>query len=146
VPVRIVESTFHYNSTFGASYLDDSYSDSAWDALLPLGRGTVQYPPRSRQFYTISVAHQLHCLWGLRRALSSIKRVSDLPDGNNLQHVKHCLDYLRQSLICAADSTLEPVDPKLKGVTGWGVERSCRSYTDVKTWTEYYRASNLVGF
>jgi Mycotoxin biosynthesis protein UstYa len=49
-------------------------------------------------------------------------------------HVRHCFDYLRQSLVCAADSNLEPVDVELGGVTGWGFERTCRDFEGVKEW------------
>ncbi|KAH7123581.1 hypothetical protein B0J11DRAFT_529353 [Dendryphion nanum] len=62
------------------------------------------------------------------------------------RHIGHCLDYLRQSLMCAADTTLEPVDPVRGGVTGWGVSHTCRSYEDLKTWAESRRASNASGF
>lgn len=37
---------------------------------------------------------------------------------HDLAHVRHCLDYLRQSIMCAADSNLEPVNDNLGGVTG----------------------------
>lgn len=65
---------------------------------------------------------------------------------HDLQHIRHCIDYLRQTLICAADATLEPVDASLKGVTGWGVKRRCRSYADLGAWAEQRRASNSFGF
>lgn len=75
-----------------------------------------------------------------------MQRTGELEETHEFMHVRHCLDYLRQSLMCAADSTLEPVEPDLNGVTGWTVERTCRSYTDVKLWSENHRASNEVGF
>lgn len=65
---------------------------------------------------------------------------------DNERHVRHCFDYLRQSLMCAADGTLEPVDFSLGGVTGWGVKRQCRDYEALKLWAEERRASNSLGF
>lgn len=49
-------------------------------------------------------------------------------------HVRHCFDYLRQSIMCAADSNIEPVDKKLGGVTGWGSVRVCRSFDTLVAW------------
>ena len=66
-------------------------------------------------------------------------------DGDT-QHMRHCFDYLRQSLMCASDTTLEPVDATLGGVTGWGNERVCRDYIGVKAWAEERRVSNECGF
>ena len=60
--------------------------------------------------------------------------------------MRHCFDYIRQSLICAADATLEPVDPALGGVTGWGNLRVCRDYDALTAWAETHRVNNLRGF
>ena len=40
-------------------------------------------------------------------------------------HVQHCIDFLRQSLMCNADTTLEIVDEAIKGVKGFGVRHEC---------------------
>ena len=61
------------------------------------------------------------------------------------RHMRHCFDYLRQSLMCAADATLEPVDAALGGVTGWGAERVCRDYAALAGWAEERRASDARG-
>jgi hypothetical protein len=50
-------------------------------------------------------------------------------------HLRHCFDYIRQSLMCAADTNVEPMNKELKGVTGWGFTRQCRSYDAVFKWT-----------
>ena len=54
-------------------------------------------------------------------------------------HAKHCLDYLRQSLICTADSTLEPVDATTDTVSGMHVVHQCRDFEGLKTWTEEHQ-------
>lgn len=38
--------------------------------------------------------------------------------------------------MCAADTNLEYVDPVTDDTTGWGSERVCRSFADVKGWAE----------
>jgi hypothetical protein len=60
--------------------------------------------------------------------------------------MRHCFDYLRQSLMCAADATLEPVDPARGGVTGWHNPRVCRDYNALAAWAAAHRVSNLQGF
>ena len=57
-------------------------------------------------------------------------------------HVAHCFDYLRQSVQCAADTNIEPVDFALGGVTGWGVKRVCRDFEEVKRLAEEWRPGN----
>lgn len=82
----------------------------------------------------------------------ALKNTLDSEPGDNgyhhrdSAHIRHCLDYLRQTLMCAADATLEPVEADLGGVTGWGVQRNCRNYSDLRAWAEERRASNAVGF
>lgn len=59
--------------------------------------------------------------------------------------MRHCIDYLRQSLMCAADTKLEEVDPALGSATGWGFERRCQDIVRVLDWAEEWRASDSMG-
>lgn len=45
-------------------------------------------------------------------------------------HARHCFDYLRQTLMCHADTNLERYNYELNGVTGWG-KKQCRDYSAV---------------
>ena len=47
-------------------------------------------------------------------------------------HVRHCIDYLRQSLMCHADTNLEPIIEELGGATGFGSEHKCRNFEKIK--------------
>ena len=58
---------------------------------------------------------------------------------NPHHHAKHCFDYLRQALICAADSTVEPGNATTKFVTGSGVVHECRDFDGLFEWTEQRR-------
>jgi hypothetical protein len=66
-------------------------------------------------------------------------------------HITHCLSYLRQMVLCNADTTLEPgarvlLSDGRQTVRSWahGVQHECRDWTEVmdwmaenfKTWTE----------
>ena len=61
-------------------------------------------------------------------------------------HVQHCFDYLRQTLMCNADHTLEPfvaADGKTiqpAGSSGWGVEHKCKSWDDLVSWVQNHDA------
>lgn len=51
-------------------------------------------------------------------------------------HVRHCIDLLRQSLMCTPDVTVETKEEELGGVRGFGTEHVCRDWDELKTWME----------
>ena len=53
---------------------------------------------------------------------------SDLPMMISPPHVRYCIDLLRQSLMCAADTTVEIKDEAAGGVHGFGVEHRCANW------------------
>ncbi|KAI1337278.1 hypothetical protein F5Y15DRAFT_418043 [Xylariaceae sp. FL0016] len=94
--------------------------DYLWEDLLtPNGGFLIQEDPEERQLrkYGIGMFHQLHCLQMIRGSL----QVAQVPgavnhahgqhahsgDASADAHVLHCLDYLRQTILCMADDTLE---------------------------------------
>jgi hypothetical protein len=56
----------------------------------------------------------------------------------NPAHVRHCIDYLRQSLMCHADTNIEPVVERLDGVKGFGSVHQCRDFNSVMDWIELW--------
>ncbi|KAF1849035.1 uncharacterized protein K460DRAFT_428459 [Cucurbitaria berberidis CBS 394.84] len=62
-------------------------------------------------------------------------------------HVKHCFDYLRQALMCAADTNLEDtsVEDGEEGAPGWGSKRVCRDFDAVKEWSKKWREGDGMG-
>jgi hypothetical protein len=60
-------------------------------------------------------------------------------------HTLHCFDYLRESLICAADSALEPFRSPFDGGTGgdgidgFGSVHQCRNFKQLFEWSERFR-------
>ncbi|KAK7741828.1 hypothetical protein SLS53_004893 [Cytospora paraplurivora] len=121
---------FTYNRTFGEDPHVDSNTEEAWDSIVP----------RRPQVHTLS--------WSIHRNFYAAMHNQASGDGteNTSAHMRHCFDYLRQSLMCAADATLEPVDPNLGGVTGWDNARVCRDYGELAAWAESHRVNNLRGF
>lgn len=51
-------------------------------------------------------------------------------------HIIHCVDYLRQALMCAADATLEPNIPGTRIISGIGIDHQCQDYESLIRWAE----------
>ncbi|KAF2205337.1 hypothetical protein GQ43DRAFT_362708, partial [Delitschia confertaspora ATCC 74209] len=170
VPLRTIKTTFTYNLTF--SLPPTLETNAAWDALLPEGAGFISHPQLSPSPSAFSAFHQLHCLNLLRLGyyhhynetnpsgsaaqISPKSRSTDDHDNSTEEtaelqhhlrpaHQRHCFDYLRQSILCAADSNLEPVDFGLGGVTGWGSSRKCRDYSELVSWAEKWKSGATEG-
>lgn len=56
-------------------------------------------------------------------------------------HVKHCFEYLRQSLMCLADTNFERLDLATGGVSGWHSERTCADFQGVVAWANEWGVS-----
>ena len=50
-------------------------------------------------------------------------------------HIRHCLDSLRQEIICHADDSPMPGVGR-PNAAGYGVERTCRSIEKLKEWSQ----------
>ena len=61
-------------------------------------------------------------------------------------HASHCFEYLRQALMCSADSSIEPAGKRIEGFLGWGFQRQCRDYGGLMDWAEKWRAFDGHGF
>ncbi|EJD36503.1 hypothetical protein AURDEDRAFT_74167, partial [Auricularia subglabra TFB-10046 SS5] len=71
-----------------------------------------------------SVGHGTHCLSRVHRALFP----SSSPEKISIWHSQHCLNYIRQIILCSADTTLEPVNALHSGTSGTHV---CRDWKQV---------------
>lgn len=88
-------------------------------------------------WFGISVFHQLHCLSAIRDTLRSLKTDQPARIWGGSNHLEHCLDYIRQGLMCAADTTIEwPTFVKTGfqddgPITGEGIAHQCRDWDAV---------------
>ncbi|KAK2011705.1 hypothetical protein LZ32DRAFT_629315 [Colletotrichum eremochloae] len=132
-------------------------SDTAWDALMPSGRGyvLVEHPEdyNLKPGIPTDVGPDRYSVTGAIRASyyanangkdPHIFGEDSLSEGQKQHarqnHINHCFDYLRQGIMCAADMTLESaMDPPpgdvRRTVDGWGIVHQCRSWDDVLQWT-----------
>ncbi|KAE8380868.1 hypothetical protein BDV26DRAFT_289956 [Aspergillus bertholletiae] len=133
-------------------------AEKAWNELMPVGRGFVtiknetalpdqpgldQSLPEQRAM--VAVFHQLHCLYMTREAYYTAREGN--VDQVSVAHLMHCWDYLRQTIMCSADTTLEwlPAPPNDKGSTGWGFEHTCNDFDTIAQWAEENRVKTTHG-
>ncbi|KAI0059988.1 hypothetical protein BV25DRAFT_1828408 [Artomyces pyxidatus] len=94
--------------------------------------GIVHLPDGRRGM--VGMLHSLHCLNRVRRSV-----VVPATDPDPRAHVEHCFTYLRSVILCAADTTLEPLQDEPDGSvgSGWrmdqtvGVTYTCRNWSAV---------------
>ncbi|KAJ7781728.1 hypothetical protein DFH07DRAFT_900915 [Mycena maculata] len=98
-----------------------------WHSQFPSGGGFVRLGPNYRLF-GVSMFHQLHCLDKMRTAITM-----EPPTEWEKWHTQHCLNYVRQMLLCAANVRLEPVKVSEEGlkVDGLGVKHVCRDWSSL---------------
>ncbi|KAG2362352.1 hypothetical protein BDR07DRAFT_1609564 [Suillus spraguei] len=124
--LEIVALTFEDSKYYSTSGLS---AWSEWDLLdhFPKGHGFVRLGPNGRLF-GVSMFHQIHCLQMIRLALIN---------GPN-DHSGHCLNFLRQAILCNSDTTLDPVyiNGSMSGTNGLGVTHICRDWSQVYAYTE----------
>jgi hypothetical protein len=103
---------------------------------------TLQQPAlikNGTNVYSITAFHQLHCLQMMRLAWLTPTELQD-PVMFSEEHIDHCYDYLRQAVMCTADSTLEGVDKGsdlgTEATNGWGVVHMCRSWDKLVEFVE----------
>ncbi|KAF9256978.1 hypothetical protein L218DRAFT_880547, partial [Marasmius fiardii PR-910] len=93
-----VQESTHYSLN-----VSDPMSEFEWLTLPsnPLGFGRVNLGSNHR-LLTVVFWHQMHCVFEMARAAMNKSHPQATPG-----HIRHCLNYLRQSFLCDADYTLE---------------------------------------
>ncbi len=109
------ENTIHYQI-----YSEDAKRE--WSSIFPEGGGFLRLGSDG-QLFGFALFHQMHCLARIRRAMS-VQQSSE--------HVHHCFNYLRQSILCEANPTIEPVIPILgRRSVNAEIPRVCKDWTQV---------------
>ncbi|KAG4441774.1 hypothetical protein IFR05_002765 [Cadophora sp. M221] len=135
----------------------DEENIKAWNDLMPNGRGFVtiqnetalpEMPQLNQsnpvQHALISVFHQLHCLWATKDSYFNLR--DGKANETDVLHLSHCWDYLRQTIQCHADTTLEWMpNPTQHASRGWGYEHECRDFNAVYVWAEENKMKSSSG-
>ncbi|CDO72010.1 hypothetical protein BN946_scf184943.g45 [Trametes cinnabarina] len=109
------ENTIHYQ-------IFSEESEREWLSVYPPGGGFLRLGEEGRPF-GLALFHQMHCLMRIRRAMET-RTSSD--------HVHHCFNYLRQTIMCEANPTVEPVIPILgRRSVNAEIPRVCKDWTQV---------------
>lgn len=69
-------------------------------------------------------------------------RVERGKQAHSLGHIRHCIDLLRQSLMCNADLTIELKNEELGGVTGFGTVHRCVDWPGLLKWIQPYEGTD----
>jgi hypothetical protein len=84
----------------------------------------------------MSVFHQLHCLSYLAEHFQQGYGKVELAE-EIAHHSAHCFNYLRQGIICTADTTLEG---KTDAGPGEGSQHECTDYDALLEWANEHKA------
>ena len=131
-----MEESVRYGIDEPQSYLEWLWTSTADD------QGNIHIGPNHR-FGVPSLTQQQHCLRGLRTVLAGV----DILEGHDLHHTEHCLSFLREHTLCAADITLEPGDVFARNFTTERVthDRECLDAEAfyASMWDQWTRWSNF---
>ncbi|KAK0476495.1 hypothetical protein IW261DRAFT_1367875 [Armillaria novae-zelandiae] len=136
----------------------DAETDRAWGDLynhtllkIPKSQAALlpnkTYPIYGEDGYYLAgldVFHQLHCLHVIRHAL--YKDHFDDPHANP-EHVSHCVDAIRQSLMCSADISVNVWQwrHELSAVVGYSSQvHSCRNFDKLRDWARERRLQKWI--
>ncbi|KAK2052779.1 hypothetical protein LY76DRAFT_526000 [Colletotrichum caudatum] len=135
-PVKIqkFDADYKFVPPNATDFLSDATLNQ-WRSLLPAGAGWKSED--DGPFFTTTMTHQLHCIYMMGMVYSGLTtdKVQMLtPDYNT--HFFHCIDYLRQAVMCSADLALEPhhstdADDNGPGDGSWNGMHVCKDYSQV---------------
>ncbi|KAI1630923.1 hypothetical protein F4809DRAFT_634636 [Biscogniauxia mediterranea] len=141
IPIQIYPSTEYTNDnlTVVAELWEKLSGDPGVVALSQDYTNTERLPhalrfpwDEDKGVYLLQGFHNLHCLRTIFRYVMYAER--RIPQHIALVHILHCLDQLRQDVICNADDT-----PRYAGFqdppgTGSGQVRMCKDWNELEKW------------
>ncbi|KAF9524162.1 hypothetical protein CPB83DRAFT_820499 [Crepidotus variabilis] len=125
-----LENSLHYA-------FDTTQGRAEWNTTLPSGGALVYLGPHKRPF-TLGMLHQIRCLGIIREILDDFY-ADDSPNAKvDRPHLaRHCMNYIRQMVLCNGDLRLENVRAaKGKRLTVPEVTHTC------KDWSAVYAAAD----
>ncbi|PCH37193.1 hypothetical protein WOLCODRAFT_157896 [Wolfiporia cocos MD-104 SS10] len=131
-----MENSVHYASNTPQGIAE-------WNSTLPTGGGILHLGDDLMPF-SISMFHHLRCLDIIRESLAS--RMTGDVDTPPSMLDRHCMNYLRQMILCHADLRLEPVRSvtKASGNTISDLTHTCQDWTALYTAAEENHRSWLA--
>lgn len=144
---RTMLKSLHWDTPYSSD--NKTSTNILWKDLFPSGQGLValsndeamarRLPASvkhnnnaSESVYFVAAYHQIHCLTVIRAALYHFSE--NMTQTVPLAHTLHCLDSLRQEVMCHADDDLLYTDDGK--IFGDGQVRQCRDWDGLREWTE----------
>ncbi|KAL8991213.1 MAG: hypothetical protein Q9169_007919 [Polycauliona sp. 2 TL-2023] len=145
-PRPLVHST-EFSATEDQTRLQQLWDDINFDAgmiyITPEHAKSMELPPAQDfpwdpelKVYLLNGYHNLHCLQSIQRSFMELS--NGLPPTYPMPHVMHCLDVLRDDVICHADDTPRYTTTTQKPESGMGQMRQCRDWRKLEEWAEKY--------
>ncbi|RFU79490.1 hypothetical protein TARUN_2697, partial [Trichoderma arundinaceum] len=135
-----------------ASYrpFEDENARRLWDTILPPNHGAVLATNITSGFHVWAIPamfHQLRCLREIRNQFIALSKpgdearrfMSQKGPGSAYQNISYCFDYVRQGILCHADTTLHPVaqlTPEQKIIDGNALWHMCRDSSVLYSWAD----------
>ncbi|KAK0672606.1 hypothetical protein QBC41DRAFT_299544 [Cercophora samala] len=114
----------------------------------PMENKTLPIPgEQGRYIIQLAVFHQLHCLNIIRKGIYYGVDMTNVDDLFGIEHIDHCIDMLRQSLMCTSDVTPITFSRKslrepMQGVAE--VIHTCRNFPQIQKWAWDRRARDKL--
>lgn len=118
-----------------AAYDLTEVGQQEWQAMFPHGKHTVQLyddrngplpPGMNSSTFTVALLHQMRCL-----AMYQVEYRKPQGDPKDIPPIiRHCLNYLRQEILCHMNTRLES-SRNFKGQSKRGYALTCRDWTPV---------------
>ena len=120
--------------------IDDGMVALPDDAVSTLGVPVAQRYPwdQSKGLYFLNGYHNLHCLRAVHIALMEFAHGE--PQSRRFQHVLHCMESLRQDILCNADDTPRYTTNDEVPESGVGQVRMCRNWGQLEDWGRQHNA------
>ncbi|KAJ8133387.1 hypothetical protein O1611_g233 [Lasiodiplodia mahajangana] len=96
---------------------------------------TIGGPNETKSTYTIAYWHHIHCIASVAKLYYHARTGTGKPEHDD-EHMVHCLEVLRNAVMCLADTTPED------GVNWWENTHQCRDYQQLRSWASDHSAWN----
>ncbi|KAH8585369.1 hypothetical protein B0O99DRAFT_559710 [Bisporella sp. PMI_857] len=125
------------------SYLQWSQIIVSEGDLKAIDRTSIRLTDGSGYLGTLGVFHQLHCLDYIRKYMYPDYYHSAETPMRNRQHVDHCIDEIRLSILCHGDISVITwgwKDTEATPYANFKVEHECRNWDSILGWTKAHQA------
>ncbi|KAI0908129.1 hypothetical protein F4823DRAFT_600619 [Ustulina deusta] len=113
----------------------DEWKDHNLPPPRPVNPKTVGGPDEIKSTYTIAYWHHIHCIASVAKLYFHARTRTGTPEHDD-EHMVHCLEVLRNAVMCLADTTPED------GVNWWENTHQCRDYQQLRSWASDHSAWN----